>query len=315
MQRTVTRDVQLLTNHAQRTRMFGRSACSVIPLLAVGVFFLAMGVMVTFGRNNAGLRTGAVANYGGFFIIFFGVLLTVPCIYALVSRSRYRARAQRYANEPWLADFAWDPQGISDAPRLFGKWFFALAVSAVLAPLTYILFVNPTMGWGMGRYIALGVICLFDFFALLLIGTAVVALIRRVKYGPSRLFFTQFPFHLGGPLSVNFTSARPIASFKSIRFTLRFVQEKITRRQTSRGSETQVTAYQTYADTLLIDEPGTSGPSGQAFPLSFDLPDAPELATKLSGMPAQYWELEIHADTPGVDYEALFLLPVYSEPA
>lgn len=310
MQRTVTREVKLLTNHTNRTRMFGRSACSVIPLLLVGTFFILMGVFAGFRRSGNGWK---ITNYGSLIAIPVGLLMTIPCIVGLVSNSRRRARQKRYATEPWLADYTWDPQGISDVPRLLGKWFFAFVLSAIFPPLTYTLLTNATMSWNVGRYVALGMVCLFDFFALLLIGMAIVATIRRIKYGPSRLFFTQFPYYLGGPLNVNFTSARPIAEFKSIRFTLRFVQEKITHSKSEHSSGVEITAYQTYADTLLIDEPGTGGVAGQAFPLNFDLPNSPEMTSKLSAAPAHYWELEIHADTPGVDYDALFLVPVYAK--
>ena len=37
--------------------------------------------------------------------------------------------------------------------------------------------------------------------------------------------------------------------------------------------------------------------------------------TRLSDRPPRYWELEVAANTPGLDLQARFLLPVYAEPA
>ena len=37
------------------------------------------------------------------------------------------------------------------------------------------------------------------------------------------------------------------------------------------------------------------------------------LRSRLSDNPPTYWELEIHAKTPGVDYKASFLVPVYAK--
>lgn len=42
------------------------------------------------------------------------------------------------------------------------------------------------------------------------------------------------------------------------------------------------------------------------------LPGDPEFASALSQRPALFWELEVKADTPGVDYHSSFLLPVYA---
>ncbi len=44
--------------------------------------------------------------------------------------------------------------------------------------------------------------------------------------------------------------------------------------------------------------------------LFFQLP-AEDLGTALSASPPRYWELEVKAETAGVDYAATFLLPVY----
>jgi hypothetical protein len=44
------------------------------------------------------------------------------------------------------------------------------------------------------------------------------------------------------------------------------------------------------------------------------LPTDDDLNSGLSERPAKFWELEVEAKTPGVDYHERFLLPVYAKP-
>jgi hypothetical protein len=67
-----------------------------------------------------------------------------------------------------------------------------------------------------------------------------------------------------------------------------------------------------YADTLTFEQSGVS--EGKDIPLSFDLPSGGK-STNLESLPCYYWEIEVTADTPGVDYNAVFILPVYEKPA
>ena len=50
---------------------------------------------------------------------------------------------------------------------------------------------------------------------------------------------------------------------------------------------------------------------GNEVPVSFDLPSG-DYGTRLAEAPARYWELAVVADTPGLDFTAKFLVPVYS---
>jgi hypothetical protein len=44
--------------------------------------------------------------------------------------------------------------------------------------------------------------------------------------------------------------------------------------------------------------------------VKFDLP-AGDLATQLSRVPPRYWQLELRAERPGIDYDVKLLLPIY----
>ena len=66
------------------------------------------------------------------------------------------------------------------------------------------------------------------------------------------------------------------------------------------------------ADTIRIEGSAARSLAGRSVPVSFSLPMAAR-PTKLADKPPVYWEVEIIADNPGVDYKAAFLVPVYSK--
>jgi len=109
---------------------------------------------------------------------------------------------------------------------------------------------------------------------------------------------------------VRFQLPRALRNFETLDCTLRCVEEAYE----TRGECTQVVCYALYQDEQKLPEKTV----GREVALSFPLPPTKDEAgdeippTALSKRPATYWELEIHAETPGIDYKGLFLLPVYA---
>ncbi len=66
-----------------------------------------------------------------------------------------------------------------------------------------------------------------------------------------------------------------------------------------------------YAEERAL-QPETAGPelAGSGLSLSFELPGAPGLETRLTGHPMRYWLLELSADLGGRAFLRRFLLPV-----
>ena len=50
--------------------------------------------------------------------------------------------------------------------------------------------------------------------------------------------------------------------------------------------------------------------SQSEIPISIRLPQG-DFSNRLLETPRRYWELEVKAETPGIDYDACFFLPVY----
>lgn len=121
----------------------------------------------------------------------------------------------------------------------------------------------------------------------------------------------MFPFFLGERLSVRFRTQRPIGRFEKMAFTLRCVEEVTETRQDRGKTSSEVKCYQVWTDTIALEKPGAL--HGGEIPLSFELPQG-SYATWLGEGSPRYWELAVTAETPGLDFGATFLLPVYARP-
>ena len=238
----------------------------------------------------------------------FGLLTLVRGLYGGFRRAA-RATAMRvHAAEPWVADFAWDPQGIADqgtgeAAMIF---FFAVVWFAFLVPVTWLMvWHGMRMVWFLLIFCAAG---------LAVLGLGCYRLAQRLKYGASWLAYKRFPFFLGETLDVEFTNPRGIGVFNSMTVTLRFIEEVDEACGSRRDPRVETVCYELYGDARQVDRPGEHNWAFGPMALSFPLPCQPEYRTELSRAMPRYWELQVRADTPGVDFDARFLVPVYARP-
>jgi hypothetical protein len=145
-----------------------------------------------------------------------------------------------------------------------------------MVPFNYVGFVLEGVP---GRWFWVGIVGLFDVVAVVVVGYAFL--------GPGRSELLE-------PMTV----------------TLRAVEEAYETRGSGKNRSQQVVFYETYVDSQAIDDVRRRWEGRRGLALEFDLPNE-AAGTCLSERPPRYWELEITADVPGVDYKAVFLLPVY----
>jgi hypothetical protein len=238
----------------------------------------------------------------------FGLMMILLASFATVGISGgirgyrlYREQRRRYPNEPWRFDHQWKARGIADQGKdMAGR---TLAFSVI-----WMLFQGPF--WLVfGREIGIGLIVLL-VFAAVGVGSFVYGiylLLRRLKYGQSYLAFGAFPFVPGRKVQAMLSNRNGVRGMDRLECVLRHVEEVLETTGSGSRRETRTVSYQVCE---MRKELPIHAWDGRPLSLEFDLPaDAPE--TCLSGRPARYWELEIRASTPGIDYSARFLLPVY----
>ncbi|NIQ01993.1 MAG: hypothetical protein GWM98_17635 [Nitrospinaceae bacterium] len=242
----------------------------------------------------------------GFFFLLAGLSFIWHGGIGLRRKAEIRNAKKSRASSPWLWDYPWQALGISD--NRFKKVLHALLMITVFA-----VFLAPFHWWAFvsrdGGTMVKAMVIVFDVIFGLAGGIYLVSnLALFLKYGNSRLRFNNFPFLLGDALSV--TLADLPAEIRELSLDLRFIEEKYETRSRGTKRESVVVCYQLYHESRTLAGREVS-PSGK-LALEWQLPDDASLTTTLSERPARFWELEVKADTPGVDYHSRFLLPVYA---
>jgi hypothetical protein len=294
-------EVKELYNRSSLGQSYGNSSAAPIGF---GLLFMTVGGGIMIGANflndpNAPPVFVGVAFGGSFFLA--GLLVLIGSVRAKMTRSRATARQGR---QYWEVDFAWDPAGASSSSlkSFFGSLFAAAFLTVFLTPFNWIALSEKD-----APYFVIGIIGLFDLIVVGLLMYGFYLLIRWWKYGTPRLEFERFPYFLGDSLNARFKS-RSIGAFRAFTMTLRCITESTE----GSGEDSKTVFRQIYADEIKIDKPGVHENLGDALPITFNLPLG-DYGTKITGCSnPRYWEVEIHADTAGVDFLAQFLVPVYA---
>lgn len=242
--------------------------------------------------------------------LFFlaGAFLTGHGFRGLRLKARVEEGKRRYPDQPWMWDYRWDPRGASEnkMKMVVQHFLAAIVFVAFLAPFHYVVWFNPESHPPMW---VKGVVLFFDFIVLLIIGDAFRKWFQYLKYGNSRLRFQSFPFYAGGTMRLALEGIPE--TFDRMTLSLRYVEEGYEIRGTThRNRRRDVVCYQVYSEERTLH----SAPArGGRLVMEWKLPGNKEMVNELSARPARFWVLDAKAETPGVDYESRFLVPVYAK--
>lgn len=270
-------------------------------LIAVGLGFIAI------QNASKGFPLGILTLVGALFATC-GLLMIVGGVRSFLASAAVRRRWEQHPWQPWMADYAWNPEGVSSTglTSAFRDLFIFVLMAAFLTPFNWVSFFSDA---GFIRYIFGAVTLLFDLFTLLMLGRGLYRLLQGVKFGKTFVKFDRFPFFLGETLDVRVVVPSKVALAKTIDLELRCVEERIERDDES----TKIVCCQIYSETRSVPATLAPGPDGAVLAVSFKLPKG-ECGTRLSLRPPRYWELLIKADMPGIDYATKLLVPVYDRP-
>ena len=295
----------------------GSSGCASAFFIVFGLPFMAAGVAIALFARGAKFQSesgegppapdalvfalAAVFFVAGAFVLSLGVR-------ALIDRSRLRARRERHPGEPWLADHVWDKTGATHSPgaSLPAQAATTAFVALFLAPFNYFVFYVPPADMPTWVRFLVG---FFDVVVVLMLVGIVLTIVQHAKYGRARLAFASFPFYLGETMTARLGTSRAIGNFEKLTFTLRCIEERTETRRTAKGTSIETVCDQLWAEEVALGSGAVR--EGHEMTVRFDLPVG-DYATRLSAPPARYWELSVVADTPGVDFSAKFLVPVYA---
>jgi hypothetical protein len=285
---------------ATRTTQGWLSVLLGLPFAAAGAVAIALAFRhgTIAGGGKLTFPPYAVVALGVSFVVV-GLSFVVYGLVGVVRKSGLAALRARYPDQPWMVDYPWDRKGGRDeAPDEIARtlWFVAF-MTVFLVPFHWVAFVSRER-----PFIFQLVTLLFDALGVGMLGRAAYLVARRVRYGPSRIALGRFPIEPGTTAELILDDLSPAARALPIRATLRCVEERFEVRGTGKNRARVSVPSELYRDETTI-APGEGR-------LRFDLP-ANVPGTRLAAQPPRYWELELAAETPGVDFGARFLVPVY----
>ncbi len=292
--------VSRTTIHGWPSFIFG------LPFAGMGTFILLMGlekIEVNPSKVHAPMWVIAVC---GLLFLLAGLWLIWHGMDGIRRKVKIKNVKITRAASPWLWDYEWQALGISDnkIKKVLHGLIMLTVVGTFLAPFHWWAFVSDD-----GRMMVKIMVVFFDLVFGLGGGYYFFHnLALYLKYGNSRLRFSNFPFLLGDKLSVSLMGLP--SEINQLQLDLRFIEEKYETRQRGNSKESRVVCYQLFHEARTLQGREVA-PSGK-LSLEWDLPGESELTSTLSQRPARFWELEVKADTPGVDYYSRFLLPIYA---
>ena len=303
----------------QRTRLVGHipapstqtgGGCLILfgmPFIAVGVFVL----LLSFGRLDIevkmsnGAPTWLLTAFGGIFATA-GLGVAWSGVAGMARARAARKRKEEHPLEPWYWDHPWDSRWAQSGG-------LGPAFQGVLAFLFLEAFLSMFHWWAFfsdEKIIPLMIfVGLFDLIALVILGGAIYAFFQHLKYGTSRLHFARFPFRPGHSVEAGLEAGRKIAAAPSISLTLRYIEEVTETTGSGKNRSTTTVLYCLHEVKQDLNA-GQFDASAGEIPISIRLP-AGDFSNRLIETPRRYWQLEVKAETPGIDYAATFLLPVY----
>lgn len=225
-------------------------------------------------------------------------------------RLRAQARAAR-GQQSWRYDYKWNKKGADDGStrRLANGAAAVFAIGFFLVPFHILLYNEPPGDLGIMIY---GALVLFDLIVLISFSYVVYMLLRVLIFGRPRLIFQQFPYFTGQTMSCIFSGGRKLANCKELSAELHCITEYYERIDSGEDSSVRHVNESLYRD-LMHFSTDAAGMAQLSFHLPKDAVSTDLISDPNVGLPRppHYWELVITFTRPGIDYEGIFLLPVY----
>jgi len=304
----------LLVGHTPLPGTSAGGGCLVLfglPFIAVGVgaTLLSLGYIPLAHSRSQDAPTWVLSAFGAVFGIA-GLALAWTGVAGMLRARAARARKDEHPIEPWYWDYDWDSRwaesgGLGPVFRSFLAFLF---LTAFLSIFNWWAFFSDE-----GPLPVKLIVSLFDLIDLAVLVGAFYSLLQYFKYGKSRFHFARFPFRPGNSVEGGLEAGPALANAPSISVTLRYIEEVMETHRSGTGSSRKTTTSQVLYLLHEVKQDLSAAQfanSDAGIPISIRLP-AGEFSNRLIESPRRYWELEVKAETPGIDYAARFLLPVY----
>ena len=271
-----------------------------VPFLLIGGLLVEQAI---FGQaQDRSVRFG-LAGFGAV-VLLLALLVIAVAVTTRRAALRRTAMQAQHPDEPWLWDDRWTTGRIRDTYRLAAvfTWLFAFIWNLIAVPAA-IQGVNEARHGSPGWWFIL----ILPLLGLLLLFRAIYLTLRRMKFGPSELVLETRPGCIGGWFAGTVETRAPIESERAD-LTLECIH-----RETSGSGKTRHTFEDVVWDAkqTLIGRMPQGRLGGGLIPIAYRLPAKLRATEAISPREEFYWRLRVRAATPGADYAAEFIVPVF----
>ncbi|GAB4317967.1 MAG: hypothetical protein Kow0059_11170 [Candidatus Sumerlaeia bacterium] len=287
-------------------RSLGCLIVFLLPFFAVGLFVLSVGLRELIGGARPLKECAAIIGFGTVFTGFAGAFLALG-VAGYRRRKQIEDSRRKHPEEPWLWREDWARGRIVSEGRgnVWVIWGFALFWNAISIPAA--VFGIPELmhkeKW------AVLVILLFPLVGMGLLLWAVYATLQWKKYGVSIFEPTSLPGVVGGRLEGQIQGRVRLRPGERVVIRLSNL-----RRRTTGSGDNRSTHYDVLwqEEHELPMEQLALAPGGMSvIPVQFVIPRSCEPTSAFGGEDGVIWRLEASAEVPGVNYAALFEVPVF----
>lgn len=289
-------EIQLASkNHGRSKLGVGCLVLFALPFAGVGVFaaILAARKAAEGQWREAGILALFALTFGG---VGFGLI--VGSFMGARKLTQHQKREAEFPNEPWRWREDWASGRVVSNNRLamLIAWPFALLWNAISSMIWFMLPRELEKG---NKVALIGLI--FPLVGLGLLIWAVRATRRWRKFGVVTFDLTTVPVKLGGELSGLITTPAPLVGAREVLLQLSCVRHE------RHGEDSHDKLL--WEDSKQLDADALITASG--IPVYFRLPQDGVPASPKQDSSYVKWQLCVKAATGGVDFAAMFELPVF----
>lgn len=281
----------------------GYAVCALLLVIGVG---LLLAVPARWNEKRA-VATWALSGAGLAFC-FASVALIAPMRRVVARERARRAREEAQPDKPWTWEPAWTTgTGIEQSGRRHGRILLVVGLAAFGLSFPGLIALPGEVQKGNH---AIWLVLLFPLVGGGILLSAALAVWRRRKYGRARFVPAALPLPLGGEIAGMVRVNRRVFAEGPGRAELVCWKTTLTRSGNKRSQREEVVAraeraIEAGAWRTMADESQVSvrlhvrgGAETTMAPLALD-------------QPTFEWRLRVRAPTPGADFVAEFVLPVF----
>lgn len=281
---------------------------TLIILMVMAMPFLGGGVLMLFFGIQKCMKNGFKGE-PLYLTLCSAPFLVVGCFLAWATIKTYLETSPE-SDKKWLQTREWaEGMGIPEhATKLTQLWFATLVWNGISIPAALATFDKIKHG-----DLLILIVWFFPIIGAFLLVSVIHKTLQAAKYRGTDLHLYTLPGIPGGRFVAEVFSPMNLGHTR-ITVKLSCVNRYSTARRNTRNSNTQ---SEQHTDSLWEEEYALDGaeaePSGRGWviPIAFALP-ADGLETQNSEFQGIQWLVSIHADVPGIDFEAQFRVPVFA---